>query len=674
MAQKIMTLVKNDPWLEPVADEVYARYERFKTRLNQIESDYGSLTRFASAYQYYGVHPDTESESWVYREWAPEAHALYLTGDFNQWNPHSHPLNRIENGNWEIRLPYKEYKDCWQHLGKYKVIVHSARGVDYRIPAYAFRVVQDEETRDFAAQYWEEDSFKWGRKKPNLPERGNLLIYEAHIGMAQETYGVGTYAEFESLLPGIKAAGYNAIQLMAIAEHPYYGSFGYHVSNFFAPSSRFGTPTELKSLIQTAHELGLAVIMDLVHSHAIKNINEGLNQFDGTDYQYFHAGPRGEHPDWDSKLFDYGKTEVLQFLLSNIHYWMKEFHFDGFRFDGVGSMMYWHHGHDGPFDQEKFFTKGVEFDALIYLQLANKLIHQVKKGAISIAEDVTGMPGLCAPIHHGGIGFDYRLGMGIPDYWIKILKEQRDEDWNLYQLYETLLNRKFDTPTIAYAESHDQALVGDKTLAFRLMDQEMYYHMRVDDPHPVIDRGIALHKMIRFITLVLGGDAYMNFMGNEFGHPEWIDFPREGNNWSYHYARRQWSLVQNHELRYRFLAQWDSDMLKLVSEHRVMQSDYPQLLNNDDWNKTLIFQRAGLIFVFNFHIFSSIMDYEFYVPDAGNYELILTSDASEYGGFNRVDTSIRYPSFYDRDKGQNRMRIYNVNRSVQVFRRKVEGA
>ncbi len=667
---KNLKLVKNDPWLEPVAEEVFNRFQRYKNRLAEIEQEYGSLIKFSSAYKTMGMQYQSAQKAWVYREWAPEAHNLFLTGDFNDWNPYSHPMEKQENGVWEIVLPKNEYDGKWLSGAKFKVIVQSQIGEHYRLPAYAFRVLQDEQSRDFSAQYWDSGKFDWEKDDFQPQEDIPLVIYECHIGMAQEKYGVGTYSEFMKLLPRIKDAGYNTIQIMAIAEHPYYGSFGYHVSNFFAPSSRFGTPEELKALVKTAHQLGIAVIMDLVHSHAIKNLNEGLNLFDGTDHQYFHAGERGEHPDWDSKLFNYGKKEVLQFLLSNIHYWIKEFHFDGFRFDGVGSMMYWHHGHDGPFNQEKFFTQGVEFDALIYLQLANRLIHQLKKGAISIAEDVTGMPGLCTPIIEGGLGFDYRLGMGIPDYWIKLLKEQRDEDWNLYHLYETLLNRKFDTPTIAYAESHDQALVGDKTIAFRLMDQEMYYHMHIDDGHPVIDRGIALHKMIRFITLVLGGDAYMNFMGNEFGHPEWIDFPREGNNWSYHYARRQWSLVNNPQLRYQYLAKWDSEMLHLAQNYNIIRTPYPQLLNNDDWNKTIIFERGGLIFVFNFHIYSSIMDYEFSVPEAGNYQLILTSDKAEFGGFSRVDDTMLYPAIFNDELKAYRLKIYNVNRTVQVFKKK----
>ncbi|MCF8294878.1 MAG: alpha amylase C-terminal domain-containing protein [Bacteroidales bacterium] len=670
MKDKTLPIVKQDPWLEPVADEVFNRYQRYLNRLAEIENQAGSLSHFANAYTFFGLHDCTKDSAYIYREWAPAAHALFLTGDFNSWNPESHPLTRLENGIWEIILPKEEYKKSLKAGSLFKVIVHSDLGVQFRIPAFAQRVVQNIETRDFAAEYYHSTKFKWAGDKFHFDHKAPLFIYEAHIGMAQEKGEVSTYREFtEFVLPRIKEAGYNTIQLMAIAEHPFYGSFGYHVSNFFAPSSRFGTPDDLKELVKTAHSMGLAVIMDIVHSHAIKNFNEGLNYLDGSDHQYFHPGVRGNHPDWDSKLFDYGKMEVLQFLLSNLKYWMHEFHFDGFRFDGVGSMMYFHHGHDGPFDLNKYFVQGVEFDAITYLQLANKLVHSINPSAITIAEDVTGMPGLTNPVDDGGLGFDYRLGMGIPDFWIKTLKEQPDEYWDVYQFYQTLINRKFDSNTLAYAESHDQALVGDKTLAFRLMDKEMYYHMKKTDHHAVIDRGIALHKMIRFFTIALGGEGYMNFMGNEFGHPEWIDFPREGNHWNFHYARRQWSLVDSPILKYEYLAKWDKAMLKLIGEHGIMKADFPELLNHDDWNKTLVFKRGDLIFVFNWHVNHSIPDYEFNVPEAGEYKLIFNSDCLDFGGYGRINESSRYFSYYYAAANVNRLRIYNVNRAVMVFKK-----
>lgn len=486
--------------------------------------------------------------------------------------------------------------------------------------------------------------------------------------MSQEKEAVGTYQEFkDNVLPRIKDLGYNTIQLMAIQEHPYYGSFGYHVSNFFAPSSKFGTPEDLKDLIQTAHEMGIAVVIDIVHSHAVKNLEEGLNDFDGSGHQYFHEGARGDHDQWDSKVFNYGDTEVLRFLLSNLRYWIEEFHFDGFRFDGVTSMLYHHHGNISFDHYDKYFKEGVEWDAVTYLKLANDLIHTLNKNAISIAEDMSGMPGLCRPIKEGGVGFDYRLAMGIPDFWIELLKHSSDDDWNINQIFQTLTNRRYKEKTIAYAESHDQALVGDKTLAFWLMDKEMYWHMAKGDGHLVIDRGMALHKVIRSLTATLGGEAYMTFMGNEFGHPEWVDFPREGNDWSFQYCRRQWSLVDNQDLKYELLNNWERAMVTLLKEYHTLAESNRQQLNMDEHNKTMIYKIGELVFVVNLHPTNCIFDYQFFVPDAGEYELVLNSDDEKFGGFNRITKNKGYKTTLINKVPH--LSIYNVNRAVLVFRK-----
>jgi len=663
-----MRLVDIDPWLEPSKNEIYLRYKRFIDKLTEIENYKGGLIKFSEAYNYFGINYNKSKKSWTYREWAPGAHALFLTGDFNGWDKYSHPLKRIDGGIWEITLGQYELK----HREKVKVVVQSKLGEQFRIPAYIRRVIQDNDTKNFTAQVWSPEPFDWKGDNFKLIDIENFFIYECHVGMAQEKEGIGTYSEFtEKILPRIHAAGYNAIQLMAIQEHPYYGSFGYHVANFFAPSSRFGTPEELKTLVKTAHNMGIAVILDIVHSHTVKNINEGLNKFDGTEHQYFHAGSRGEHQHWDSMLFDYGKTEVLQFLLSNISYWLKEFRFDGFRFDGVGSMMYFHHGDETIDNQKKYFSDGVEWDAITYLQLANYLAHEVnnKKRVITIAEDVTGMPGLTVDIDGGGIGFDFRLGMGIPDFWIKLLKEVPDENWSIPEMWKVLNDRLPYVNTISYCESHDQALVGDKTIAFRLMDKEMYYNMRTTDSNPVIDRGIALHKMIRLFTLSLGGQAYLNFMGNEFGHPEWIDFPRAGNNWSFKHARRQWSLVDNPQLYFHKLSAFDKAMIKVAKSEKLLSYGFAKQLNIDETNKTLIFERGPLVFVFNFHISKSIPDYEFFVHEGGSYRIILNTDNIAFGGLGRIKENMDYPTNHHLSTGTNHLRIYLTNRTALVLRK-----
>lgn len=666
--KNIPVLIKDEPWLEGFEKAVQARIDRFHSAKFHIENEFGSILEFANFHQYYGVHYEPIRKGWTYREWAPAAQQLFLMGDFNNWDRYSHPLKKNRRGDWEIFLPYHDYKDSFIHESKIKVHVVGENGSALdRIPAYITRVIQDEASHDFSGQLWfPETPYEW--KDQNFdasPSTQMPIIYECHVGMALEKEEVGTYQEFtEEILPRIKAGGYNAIQLMAVMEHPYYGSFGYHVSNFFAPSSRFGTPEELKALIDTAHSMGIAVIMDIVHSHAVKNVNEGLNEFDGSNHQYFHPGERGYHEGWDSKLFDYGKWEVQQFLLSNIRYWLDEFHFDGFRFDGATSMLYKHHGHAGFDSAESYFNEGVDEDAVLYFQLANTVIHEVKPKAISIAEEVSGMPGLCRQVDDGGLGFDFRLAMGIPDFWIKTLKHKKDEEWDMFEIWHELTNRPAKEKSIAYAESHDQALVGDKSIAFWLMDKEMYFSMSVLQQNLTIDRGISLHKMIRLITLTLGGEGYLNFIGNEFGHPEWVDFPREGNNWSYQYARRQWSLVDTEHLRYQQLNEWDKAMIDLANENRIPASPPAIQLYLDPDKKILAYQRADLVFVFSFHPTESYFGYPIPLPEAGEYKIILESDEKRFGGFERLDMDITYST-----DEKSSIHIYVPNRVAMVLKK-----
>ncbi len=651
MAKRKLPILSVDPYLEPHADDLRLRTEL----ISKKKAELGELTEFANGHRYFGFH--RAKNGWVYREWAPAADALFLTGDFNDWDTAACPMTRLENGVFEVQV------DNLCVGQKVQTIVWHNGQMLRRIPLYATRVVQDPVTYLWCAEV--EDTFApypWtdeGFAPPKTP-----FIYECHIGMAQEKGAVGSYREFtENILPRIKAAGYNTIQIMAIMEHPYYGSFGYQVSNFFAASSRYGNSRDLKELINTAHEMGLAVLLDVVHSHAVRNTSEGLNEFDGTVYQFFHEGGRGDHSAWGTKLFNYGKNEVIHFLLSNLRYWMEVFHFDGFRFDGVTSMLYHDHGLGSAFtDYSMYFSLNTDVEAVTYLALANELIHTLNPKAITVAEDMSGMPGMCLRVRDGGIGFDYRLSMGVPDLWIKLLKEVADEHWHMGQLWYELTNRRAKEKTIGYCESHDQALVGDKTIMFRLCDAEMYTHMQKFGGSPIVDRGIALHKMIRLLTASLSGEGYLNFMGNEFGHPGWIDFPPGGNGWSYHYCRRQWSLLDNPDLRYRELGDFDKAMLSLLQRERTLSKPSVCLTIHED-DKVLIYEKGNLVFAFNFHPEKSFDGYPIPVNKVGNYKVILSSDDGVFGGFDRVDKSVRYTA----ESGM--FRCYLPNRSAIVFKK-----
>ena len=639
-------IVKNDSWLEPFCEAITGRHQHAVDKEAELLGTTSpNLTSFASGHLYYGLH--REPRRWVLREWAPNATEIFIVGDFNDWKESpEYAMTRVKDsdGNWEAKLPLK----AMQHGQLYKLSVHWDGGQGERIPSYANRVVQDDNTKIFSAQVWapsKQYEWKVTKFKPNTAP---LLIYECHIGMAQDAEKVGTYEEFRTnVLPRIDKDGYNCIQIMAIQEHPYYGSFGYHVSSFFAPSSRFGTPEELKALIDDAHSRGIAVIMDIVHSHAVKNENEGLGNFAGDPNQYFYPGDRHEHPAWDSLCFDYGKNQVLHFLLTNCHYWLDEFHFDGFRFDGVTSMLYYSHGLGEAFmGYGDYFNGHQDDNAICYLMLANKLIHEVNPKAITIAEEVSGMPGLAAPFKDGGFGFDYRMAMNIPDYWIKIIKELRDEDWKPSSMFWEVKNRRADEKTISYCESHDQALVGDKTIIFRLIDADMYWHFKKGDENYTVERGIALHKMIRLLTASTINGGYLNFMGNEFGHPEWIDFPREGNGWSHKYARRQWNLVDNYDLCFHYLGDFDREMLKTLKLQKDIQKTPVTEIWHDDGDQVLAYQRGELLFIFNFSFNRSYTGYGFRVKQ-GTYSVLLNTDDVAFGGHGLNDDSVRHVTQYD---------------------------
>ena len=654
-------ILELNPQLKPFERDIELRMELYRRTKQRLLPEGWKLKDFANAHHFFGIHH--MNGCWVYREWAPSAHQLYLTGEFNGWNPTSHPLKRLENGAWELTL---EGDDALWEGCKVKTVVDANLTRTEHIPLYARRVVQEKGKVTWCAEVvdnWK--TFDWTDQEFKGAE--SLYIYEAHVGMAQEEGRVGTYREFADLvLPRIKKTGYNAIQLMAIMEHPYYGSFGYQVANFFAASSWFGKPEDLKYLVNKAHKLGLRVLLDVVHSHAVKNTAEGINMFDGTEWQFFHDGPKGDHPAWGTKCFNYGKDEVIHFLLSNLAFWMTEYHFDGFRFDGVTSMLYHDHGLGTSFDSDgKYFSLNTHTEAITYLQLANELIREINPKAITIAEDMSGMPGMCLPIEDGGVGFDYRLAMGMPDMWIKTVKELSDEQWDVGKMWGEMCLRRPGENTVAYVESHDQALVGDKTMIFRLADAAMYSDMDKICHTPVIDRAIALHKMIRLFTLAGGGEAYLNFMGNEFGHPEWIDFPREGNGWSFHYCRRQWSLRDNGYLKYQWLGDFDHDMVMLTKRHRMFNQRMGDLRLLKGPEQTLAFSRKGLLFAFNFHPSQSLTNVLVPVPAAAEYTLELSTDDEKYGGQGLVEHMTYHTKVFD---GQNFVELYIPARTAVVLK------
>ena len=660
----------DDGYLAPYRDAIEGRSRRAFDRAAELTGG-GKLSEWANAHHYFGLH--RTGEGWVFREWAPNATSMWLIGDFSAWRrlPEFEVFRLPGSDVWELKMP----PESIAHGDRYHLEVRWDGGSGERIPAYARYVVQDAATALFSAQVWEpRRPYRW--KHPNVAGRPGKTprIYEAHVGMAVEEERVGTYAEFrDKMLPRIKAAGYDTVQLMAVMEHPYYGSFGYHVSSFYAASSRFGTPDDLKSLIDAAHGMGLRVIMDLVHSHSVRNERDGLSHFDGSGYQYFHSGERGEHPAWGSRCFDYGKTEVLHFLLSNCKFWLEEYRFDGFRFDGVTSMLFHHHGLGEAFtDYSMYFNGSTDDDAWVYLQLANRLIHELKPSAITIAEDVSGIPGCAAPAKDCGIGFDYRMAMGDPDFWFKLASKTSDQDWSMEGMFYELTNKRAEEKTVSYVESHDQALVGGKTFFFQLADAAIYWGMGKDQHGLEIERAIALHKMARLATCALNGGAYLNFMGNEFGHPEWVDFPRAENGWSYKHARRQWSLRDDENLRFKALGDFDAHMLgALFARGGTFAQCRAVRLKADEPDKILAFVRGDFIFAFNFNPEKSFTDYGILVPPATRWRHLFDTDEKRFGGQARIKLRQRFEPGLVSNGGElvQQIKLYLPARTAVVLKR-----
>ncbi|KAJ2588538.1 alpha-1,4-glucan branching enzyme [Coemansia sp. RSA 1722] len=666
-------VIKTDGYLEDHRDYFGWRYAHFKRWVRDIELSEGGIEKYSRGYESFGLHVTAEGVR--YREWAPGAREASLVGDFNGWDVAANPMKRNDYGVWEVVVPNTDAGEvAIAHGSHIKVTFVAGSGERiYRLPAWSTYVTQDlSKSPVYEAVFYNPPNKYRFKHKRQTPAK-DLRIYEAHVGISSPEGRVATFGEFtRNVLPMISDLGYNAVQLMAVMEHAYYASFGYQVTSFFAPSSRYGEPDDLRELIDTAHGLGISVFLDVVHSHACNNVEDGLNQYDGTDHCYFHEGARGRHELWNSRLFNYGHHEVTRFLLSNLRYWIEEFGFDGFRFDGVTSMMYKHHGIAYGFSghYNEYFTGNTDEEAVVYLMLANYMCHKLYPGFVTIAEDVSGMPALCRSVSEGGVGFDYRLTMSVPDMWIKLLKESRDEDWSMEQIAHQLTNRRYQERAITYCESHDQALVGDKTLAFWLMDKEMYTNMSdATELTPTIERGMALHKMIRLVTCGLGGEGYMTFEGNEFGHPEWLDFPREGNGSSFHYARRQFNLVHDEMLRYKYLYRFDRAMMRLEQQHAWLSAHDQWVTLKHEGDKVLAFERGGLLWIFNFHPANSYSDYRVGVAWAGKYTVALSTDDPQFMGQGRIDTSVAHFSTPLEWNGRpNFVQVYIPARTAIVLR------
>ena len=637
------------------------RAHRWGTELDRIRHEHGSLAHYADLHRRWGVHRQ-EDGGWLLHEYMPQAEKLWLTTDkinFQRWAHHA--FQPVGDGWWRLDLP----PEALEH-GTYmelRVMAPGVEGAVRRVPACAQWVEQDKLTpTQWCARLWNPPQpYEWQHARPEAP-LPFPRIYEAHVGMAipalEHRHGqwlprhpksVGSFRLFaEEVLPRIARAGYTAVQLMGVPEHPLYKSFGYQVSSYFAPTSRCGTPDDFRLLVDTAHGLGLRVILDIPHSHSCPNTEQGMARYDGSPYLF-----AAKDNQWGTASFDYGQKMTRRLLLSNCHYWMEEYRVDGFRFDAVGNMIYVDHGFGDDFSHvgRCFHTENGEprgdEDGILYLALANTLIHELSAPALSIAEEFSGMPGMTSPPEHGGLGFDYRFAMGVPDYWAKFIKGQ-EEGLELGQLWHEMTNHRPYERTINYVECHDQSINGKDAMIWRLMGDEMYTGMALPQQSWNISRGLALYKLMRLITLSTAHCGYLSFMGAEFGHPEWLDDEE--------HAHRQWHLADAPDLKYHQLAAFDRHTLHLLAERHLADMAHSPLLRLlHEEHRLLVFERGTLLLAFNFHELHSQTALDVWVTP-GKYVEADSSDAPAYGGHgNAHNPGLEH--FSDPDSGVHEQRI-----------------
>ncbi|XP_047249302.1 1,4-alpha-glucan-branching enzyme 3, chloroplastic/amyloplastic isoform X3 [Capsicum annuum] len=504
----------------------------------------------------------------------------------------------------------QKYMPALPHGSQYRVYFNTPNGPLERVPAWATFVIPDADGKQAVAVHWEptpEYAYKWKHKQPVKPK--SLRIYECHIGISGQEPKISSFNDFISkVLPHVKEAGYNAIQIIGVVEHKDYFTVGYRVTNFYAVSSRYGTPDDFKRLIDEAHGLGLLVFLEIVHSYAAADEMVGLSLFDGTNDCYFHTGKRGLHKFWGTRMFKYGDLDVLHFLLSNLNWWVEEYHVDGFHFHSLSSMLYTHNGFASfTGDMDEYCNQYVDKDALLYLILANEVLHTLHPNVITIAEDATLYPGLCDQTSQGGLGFDYFANLSASEMWLALLENTPDHEWCM--------------------KNHNQSISGGCSFAEILIGNSLG---KSSISQESLVRGCSLHKMIRLITCTIGGHAYLNFMGNEFGHPKRVEFPMSSNNFSFSLANRSWDLLEN-DVHYQLFS-FDKDMMDLDKNGRILSRGLANIHHVNDTTMVISYLRGPNLFVFNFHPVNSYERYTIGVEEAGEYQITLNTDEKKYGG------------------------------------------
>lgn len=578
--------------------------------MNKINDhkDLANNRRFLS-YQYFGAHLNEKGVT--FRVWAPNAQGVAVVGDFNGWNIHDHPMSPVSDrhGIWELFIPALSQGQL------YKYAVRQQDGeIAYKADPYGFYSEVKPKTASIIwtleGYDWQDEN--WCKKRTETDWlKMPINIYEAHLGSWKRNEQ-GDYLSYhelaDQLVPYLVEMHYTHIELMPIMEHPFDGSWGYQLTGYYAATSRYGDPQGLMHFIDCCHQAGIGVILDWVPGHFCKD-DQGLRHFDGTSQYEF-----SEHQQWGTMVFDYGKPEVLDFLISNAHFWFDRYHIDGLRIDGVASMIELNHGLDGePFHNTQGGTDRLE--ALAFLRELNTIIFRDFPFAIMSAEDSTSYPMVTWPVDKGGLGFNLKWDMG----WMHDTLDYMKTDPMFRNRFHNLL-----TFSMAYAFnenfilplSHDEVVHSKRTILDKMFGD---YNMKFDQ------------FRILFGYLMTHPGKKLSFMGNEFApFLEWrVDESLE------------WFLLdyQKHQEIHTYI----KDLNKFYRKEKALWSDdhswagFEWLEPNNSEQSILIFKRLGstekdtLITIINFCPLS-YNDYQIGVPAPGNYRLAFNSDDRSYGG------------------------------------------